>query len=371
MSEGAGAISPISGRTTGIGSMPGTDPLESARIVVGETPSLPSLPELPARGAGADMIGRTACLLDGIAVGLVPSGWRVLDRPGADIMRARSWLAQDLDAFEEACAEHLGSVKIQVVGPWTLAAGLELASGESMLRDHGARRDLVTALAEGVRRHVGEVRRRLSEGVDIVVQIDEPMIDRVWHGLVPTASGWATYRGLDVAEVRSGLQSVVEAARAGGGSGVVIHSCDQQPPLDLMVEAGADGLSFDLALVGESSLDTLAAAVENGLVLLPGLIDPISVPSDATLAAKGAGNSTGRGRPNRPPMSEVMDTVDRVQRWWSVLGFGSRPPMSSLTLTPTCGLAGADPQRARAVLERLRQVAQALEEDPEGDHVRR
>lgn len=370
MSEGAGAVQPISGRTTGIGSMPGSDPLESARIVVGESASLPSLPELPARGAGADMIGRTASLLDGIAVGLVPSGWRVLDRPGADIGRARSWLAQDLDAFEEACSEHRGSVKIQVVGPWTLAAGLELASGEAMLRDHGARRDLVTSLSEGIQRHVGEVRRRLGDDVDVVVQIDEPMIDFVHHGRVPTASGWATYRGLDVAEVRSGLARVVEAARAGGSAGVTIHSCDQEPSLELMVEAGADGLSFDLALVGEQSLDTLAAAVENGLVLLPGVIDPIDDVAWAG-AIRGAGEPTGRGDRRGPPVSAVMDTVDRVQRWWSVLGFGSRAPMNSLALTPTCGLAGADPQRARAVLERLRQVAQALEEDPDGDHSRR
>jgi len=51
------------GTATAIGSLPGTDPLEAARTVAGELPELPYLPELPARGVGADMIGRTAALL--------------------------------------------------------------------------------------------------------------------------------------------------------------------------------------------------------------------------------------------------------------------------------------------------------------------
>ena len=43
------------GVATGIGSMPGTDPMEAARIVVGELPDFPHLAELPARGPGADI----------------------------------------------------------------------------------------------------------------------------------------------------------------------------------------------------------------------------------------------------------------------------------------------------------------------------
>ncbi|HYZ67105.1 MAG TPA: methionine synthase, partial [Mycobacterium sp.] len=48
---------------TGIGSWPGSSPREAAEIVVGELRSLPHLVELPARGVGADMIGRAAALL--------------------------------------------------------------------------------------------------------------------------------------------------------------------------------------------------------------------------------------------------------------------------------------------------------------------
>src|SRR5215471_8572452 len=69
---------------TGIGSLPGTDPGEANRVVAGELPDLPHLAELPARGVGADMIGRTAGLLVDLAVEVVPSGYRVANRPGRD-----------------------------------------------------------------------------------------------------------------------------------------------------------------------------------------------------------------------------------------------------------------------------------------------
>ena len=47
------------GGATGVGSMPGTDPAEAMRIVLGELPDLPHLAELPARGPGADPVSYT------------------------------------------------------------------------------------------------------------------------------------------------------------------------------------------------------------------------------------------------------------------------------------------------------------------------
>ena len=55
------------GSATGIGSMPGTNPAEAMRVIAGELPDFPHLPELPDRGPGADLTGRTAALLVDIA----------------------------------------------------------------------------------------------------------------------------------------------------------------------------------------------------------------------------------------------------------------------------------------------------------------
>src|SRR2546423_304698 len=56
---------------TGIGSWPGSSPREAAEIVIGELHTLPHLVELPARGVGADMIGRAAALLVDIGIDTV------------------------------------------------------------------------------------------------------------------------------------------------------------------------------------------------------------------------------------------------------------------------------------------------------------
>jgi hypothetical protein len=80
------------GSATGIGSLPGSDIREAVRVVFGELPDLPHLPELPARGPGADMIGRGAGLLVDMPVDLQPAGWRLVDRPGRDLRRAWDWM---------------------------------------------------------------------------------------------------------------------------------------------------------------------------------------------------------------------------------------------------------------------------------------
>jgi len=69
------------GSATGMGSLPGTDIREAVRTVFGELP-LPYLPELPDRGPGADLVGRSAGLLVDLPVDLYAARWRVVGRAG-------------------------------------------------------------------------------------------------------------------------------------------------------------------------------------------------------------------------------------------------------------------------------------------------
>ena len=46
-------------RNVGVGSLPGTDIVEALKVVIDEHTGFMYLPELPNRGPGADMIGRT------------------------------------------------------------------------------------------------------------------------------------------------------------------------------------------------------------------------------------------------------------------------------------------------------------------------
>src|SRR5690242_3325262 len=180
--------------------MPGDDAREAAKTVTGSFEDFPFLPELPARGPGADMIGRTAGMLVELYARVEPSGWRFGDRPGRDTKRARAWLGEDLDALEEFTQGYEGPLKVQAVGPWTLAASVELHRGEAALRDPGACRDLAASLVEALTAHLAGLRRRVP-GARPVLQLDEPSLTAVLRGQVRTASGYRTHRVVDRAVV--------------------------------------------------------------------------------------------------------------------------------------------------------------------------
>src|SRR6201996_2010595 len=228
------------GTATGIGSMPGENPLEAARVIAGELPDLPFLAELPGRGPGADVTGRTAGLLVEIPVELAgPRGWRIAERPGVDLRRARSLLSSDLDALEEALQGYQGPLKIQLAGPWTLAATIEQPrSLKPALADPGLVADLTSSLAEGVAAHAAEVAKRLP-GATVLVQLDEPALPSVLHGAVPTPSGLSTVRAVEDEAARERLRQVLAATP----NYTVVHCCSSDLPFGIIRSAGADAVS--------------------------------------------------------------------------------------------------------------------------------
>lgn len=164
----------------GLGELPGTSMEEAADIVASESP-LPHIPQLPERGLGSDLIGRTAALLP-IHVDRGPRSWKVTPRPQIWTRRARDRFERDLDLLEELWVGKHEQVKVQVVGPWTLAAELEMGNGHRMLSDRGALYDLTEALKETLIGHVRDVKKRL--GAEVVVQLDEPRLGEVIAGTV-------------------------------------------------------------------------------------------------------------------------------------------------------------------------------------------
>ena len=248
--------------------MPGTDPLEIMRVIFDELPDLPHLVELPDRGVGADMIGRTAGLLIDLPVEATTRGWRLADRPGRDMRRAQSLLSRDLDALEEVADGYQGTLKLQVCGPWTMAASLELArSQEPVLADPGAVRDLTVSLAEGVAAHVAGVRARVP-GAQLLLQLDEPSLPAVLGGAVPSASGLNRVRPVEEADAQSGLRTVLSAAPAP----TLVHCCGMSAPLGIIRGAGADGAGIDLGVLRRGEEDVLAEAVEAGLGIFAGAV---------------------------------------------------------------------------------------------------
>jgi hypothetical protein len=312
------------------------DPREAARVVFGELEQLPHLPTLPARGFGSDSVGRTAALLVDLHVDLQPSGWRLVPRPGVDERRAVTALRDDLDALEEAAQAYEGAAKVQLVGPWSLAASLELPRGEKALLDEGAVRDLIASLAEGLAGHLAEIRRRLAGVGRVVVQLDEPLLVAVLYGELPTDSGWGRVRAIEGAVAEDGLRQVIAAA--GGDAGVRVNVAE--PPIDLLQKAGARFLGIDADLLVELPEDELGEALEAGMGLLVG-----AVPVDADSA--------------KP---EPATLAEPVRQLWHELTLAPEDLSRAVAVTPLDGLEQLSPEAAGRLLRRTGELARFLEE---------
>ena len=328
---------------SGVGSWPGDDAeayAEAVRIVLGEVPDLPYLPELPARGAAAGMVGRALATVTDLGFDLQPAGWRLTDASGVDHRRARSLLAQDLDQLEEQAQDFRGTLKVQLTGPWTLAALIEKPRGDKVLSDHGARRELAEALAEGVAAHLTDVRRRVA-AERVVVQVDEPALPAVLAGQIPTASGFGKHRTVHPPDASAALETVLAAA----GEEPWVHCCAAGAPWRLVRGAGARGLSVDLSVLGADDLDAVAEALDAGERIALGLVPSVdpATPSDAS------------------------SLTERVLRLLDMLGLDPDAVSGQLVVTPACGLAGASPTWARRATDLCREVARNLSGTQDGD----
>ncbi|XAS66214.1 hypothetical protein V3C33_11950 [Micrococcaceae bacterium Sec5.7] len=325
---------------TALGPWPGEDPVEATRIIRGEFggPHLPFLAEFPDRGVGSDALGRTASLLVEMSVDVQPYGWRIVDRPGRDLIRARSALATDINVLADIAGVEdspAAEFKVHLRGPLSLAAGLHLHNGERALIDYGARRDIAESLAAGVGDYLGRIATAVP-GARLVVQLDEPDIASVLAGTIPTSSGYRTLRSVDGQEATESWRVVVDAVRAAGAAEIVVAVPEIEAPFERILAAGADGIAVPLKALTSRQWEQLAGAVEAGKRLWAGALQV---------------DSAG--------LPKVSDVVDNVWRPWRQLGLPASS-LSTLRVTPSDGLAGHTPQSATEVLVRLTQVADGL-----------
>lgn len=335
-------VSPGQVTATALGPWPGEDPVEAARIIRGElgSPHVPFLAELPDRGVGSDALGRTASLLEGLAVDVQPYGWRLVDRPGKDLMRARSALSTDINVLADVVGAEdtpAAELKIQLRGPLSLAAGLHLHNGERALLDHGARRDLAASLAAGVGPYLRKV-AAAAPGAGLVVQLDEPDIAAVMAGTIPTSSGYRTLRAVAGSEITESWRLVIDALRAAGAAEIVVSVPEVEAPFDRILAAGADGIAVPLRALTSRQWEQIAAAVESGKRFWAGAL-PVDQPAAA--------------------LPRVPQAVETLWRPWRQLGLPASA-LGPVRVTPAGGLAGHTPSSATAVLTRLTQLADGL-----------
>jgi methionine synthase II (cobalamin-independent) len=332
---------------SGLGSLPGDDIDAALGFAVAESPDLVWLPELPARGPGSDLVGRTlaavAAATGAFGFDRQPSGWRLTSRPGLESARAADRLTADIDALLPF-ADLDTALKTQLAGPWTLAAAVELPRGGRALSDRGATRDLADALAETATHHLAAIAARTPRAA-LVLQLDEPLLPAVAEGALPTESGLGRLAAVAVADAAAAVDRVVGAAAADGAP-TVLHCCATPPPLALLAATSAAAISIDATslLAGERlDEDTLGTLVERGAQLWLGVLPSLG--------------------PAVPPTAGAV--ADAVRRLWRGLGFDPDELPGRVVLTTSCGLAGASTGWAHSSMRLLRQAAGGLSEAPE------
>jgi len=334
-------------QTTGIGSWPGIDMADAIKIAFSECPDLPYLPELPARGPAAQLIGRSTALLAGLAVDLQPAGWRLTDASGRDHRLAVSTLRADLDLLEEFAQGYEGTLKLSVAGPWTLAAMMERPRGDRVLGDPGARRDLNQSLAEGIAQLVAELVRRLPD-IEPLVQLDEPMLPAVLAGTIANASGLSRHRAIEPPEVSGALIYTVDRLAS---TPIAVHCCAARPPVELLRSAGASGVLVDIDQLSRADWDDIGASLVAGVWIGMGALPTDRTPTLNQLSL------------NQLSLNQL--SPDQVAR--RVLGplrdLGLEAPVAArVVITPACGLASTTRDDAIRALRTLRSAAKIVTE---------
>ena len=323
----------------------GTEAVEVHKVVRGELgePNLAVFPQLPDRGVWARQQARSTAMITELGFDLQPHGWRIGVPDGMDARRARSLLRSD----ENLLADVLGAekkpaarIKLNVLGPWSLAAGLHLGNGERAVADHGARRDIIEAYAQGL----GDWLTRLSRITALhhfTVQLEEPALGAVLDGALPTASGYRTLRSVPRQEVRQLLGSLVEHVNQHHNVSWVAQLAQQdgrwRERVDLVHQAGIDALVLDPLGLDHAGWERAAALVESGGRLFLQVLEP----------------------GQKPP--GVVQAVKDILRPWRMLGLGLER-LGALRLMPRGDFSASGAAEVISCLQALTGYAQALEQ---------
>lgn len=314
----------------GLGELPGASILAAADIVAGETGDLRQLPILPA--CGVDVVGLTTGILPGINVDAGPRSWVLSTRPQLRTRRMWDRVEADLDQCEQAWGTRIDAVKIQVAGPWTLSASIELSNGHRALTDTGALRDLTESLIAGIQEYSADVRARFD--TEVCVQLDEPLLAQVRDGSLPGTSQFDEIPSINDVDLGERLAGVIERAE------VRYLNQTGYPPLWKVAQvAGVETCQVTLDTVrGSEQYDGMGHALAAGMRVGLGMT---------------------RAGDDRDPRHLAVD----VARMWDELGLDRTLLTHAVDVHPRGGLANCTLIDAAAALRTARTVADMLDKD--------
>jgi hypothetical protein len=294
--------------TTGVGSLPFTQPGEAARHAVGAY-ELPFCPQLPR--AYGDMLQEW--------LGADPGrcGWA----PDRDRQMPAAWDALVLELRRRPPSH--GLVKLQVTGPLTLAMALERGRATARGRSdvEGLAREIAGWLAAAV---AGQVHALGELGLATLVVVDEPGLMAAWrHGAA--ASVWDALRA---------------AAPAWG-----VHVCGEVP-WRLLDVAEPDAISYDLVRYGcdRGAQTVIRRLMRRGGRVIWGAVDAVALQGP----------------------SSIIDRVWMAARTVAGRQWRTADVLECSLLAGSCGTGGADVEIERSLARGLRVAASVLRGEPAG-----
>lgn len=302
-----------------IGSMPGTEMAETIRQVADAIPDLLALPELPARGPGGEMIGRTFGLLNQLdsqfSIETTVTGWRTSRGENRAMRRAKSWYQEDMDWLEKLVSANSAQVKLQFAGPLTLAAFVEPQTGESLIQDAGAVREISTGLSEVIRNQLKELRRRMPN-TDFIIQIDEPALELVLHGGIKRRSGRGNLEPFSI-DAAAGLMNGLTTEISAEAAKVWLHSCATNFQNEFFTKTKFDALAVPFSAVSNpANFETVSALWDRDGFLLLGIAPQLLA--------------------NEVKFQSIITAVNRFS---NQIGLSMDSMSALLGLSPECGLA--------------------------------
>jgi len=327
--------------TTGIGSLPHTDPYEAVNLVL-STFDIPFWPQLPKISFREQMIPQYT---EGLPFVKIDEGKKTVfaERGRTDeLERFYESVRDDMRlAISESYAEGLHVflqvtkgkffkyLKGQVTGPLTFTLGLNDSSGRPVYFDEELREVYLMCLKAKARWQVDMLKARAG---DVLIFIDEP---------IASSLGSTAYISVSREESLRLLREMAGSIRESGGI-PGIHCCGRAE-WPLFLESGIDILSFDAFDYGETIAlypNEIKTFLEYGGTLAWGM-----VPTTEAITEQNEDKLYGL----------FMDRLDYLAR--SI-------PRTLLTerimLTPSCGTGSLSVEQAMKVFQLLVRLKEAL-----------
>ncbi|MCD6415260.1 MAG: hypothetical protein J7M08_01010 [Planctomycetes bacterium] len=333
--------------TTGVGSLPLTDPDEAAAFVLEAGLSIPFWPQLPKRRFAERMVPQFSGPMPCVRVD--PAEGKVYWTPERKYEELEEFygkfLAEDgspfglseeraagFSALRRACAGRKWRyVKGQVTGPITFTTSIQSEEGATLFSDPELRDAAVKALARNARWQVEQLREFAEEAV--IIFVDEPVL---------AVYGSSALAAISEAHVREMLGEVFEAIEdAGGISGMHVCGNSDWP---VMASTGVQVLNFDAYQFGHTLglyPDAISDFLERGGCIAWGI-----VPTTADIA-----------------VADLESLTLGIEKGLAALtdkGLDGALLRRRSLLTPSCGAGSLEEAETEKVFDLLRRLRERV-----------